>query len=192
MKKLVLVIGRSGAGKDTLVREAQKVFGATSIPSYTDRPIRSTETDGIEHTFITPGQFDELLANEQIFAYTKIGDTGYRYCTTVRMLDELPGEVLFYIIDPSGYDYCKAFASKFDLKVVYVTADSRKREERANARNGDSTAWTKRSADEDAQFTAFEKAMPWDAIVENNGDIAQASLIFNREIGRLYGLEVKA
>lgn len=65
MKKLILVIGRSGSGKDTLVRAAQNKFGVPSIPSYTDRPKRACETDGIEHTFLTTQQFDQLLLQEK-------------------------------------------------------------------------------------------------------------------------------
>lgn len=178
MKNLILVIGRSGSGKDTLVRHAQEVFGAKAIPSYTDRPIRPTETDGIEHTFLAKDQFDDLLTKEQVFAYTKIGDTGYRYCTTVEMLKNIDADTVFYVIDPAGYYFCDKYKDEFNMKVVYVCADKAIREARANARNGDSTAWLKRDGDEDGQFTEFEKAMPWDAMVENNGDLEDARVNF--------------
>lgn len=171
MKNLILVIGRSGSGKDTLVRHAQGVFGAAAIPSYTDRPIRPTETEGVEHTFLTKEQFDALLDREQVFAYTKIGETGYRYCTTVEMLKSLAPGTVFYVIDPSGYYYCEKYRVLFNTKVIYVSADRKLREYRANSRNGDTTSWLKRCADEDGQFTEFEKAMHWDALVENNGDL---------------------
>ena len=46
MKNLILVIGRSGSGKDTLVRYATNALKdfhkIVSVPSYTDRPIRPT------------------------------------------------------------------------------------------------------------------------------------------------------
>ena len=178
MKNLILVIGRSGAGKDTLVRYAQADFGAKAVPSYTDRPMRPNETDGIEHTFLTREQFDELLKTEQVFAYTKIGETGYRYCTTVKMLKEFDSDTVFYVIDPAGYYFCEKFKDEFNMKVVYVCADRFVRENRANRRNGETATWLKRSADEDEQFTAFEKAMPWDALVQNDGDMEQAQKKF--------------
>ena len=100
MKNLILVIGRSGSGKDTLIRHAKEVFKdvykIVSVPSYTDRPMRPTETDGVEHTFLTKDMFDEVLAKENVFAYTKIGDTGFRYCSTVEMLNRLDGDTIFY------------------------------------------------------------------------------------------------
>lgn len=176
MKNLILVIGRSGAGKDTIVRAATEALKDShkivSVPSYTDRPIRSTETEGVEHTFLTKTQFDELLERETIFAYTKIGETGYRYCSTIEMLERLDGDTIFYIIDPNGYYYCSKFKDKFNMRVVYVKADGTIREHRANKRNGDSSTWQKRSADEDEQFTRFEELAPWDACILNDGDLS--------------------
>lgn len=176
MKNLILVIGRSGAGKDTIVRAATEALKDShkivSVPSYTDRPIRSTETEGVEHTFLTKTQFDELLERETIFAYTKIGETGYRYCSTIEMLERLDGDTIFYIIDPNGYYYCSKFKNKFNMRVVYVRTNGSIREQRANARNGNDFVWKKRSADEDEQFTRFEASAPWDACVANDGDLA--------------------
>ena len=176
MKNLILVIGRSGAGKDTIVRAATEALKDShkivSVPSYTDRPIRSTETEGVEHTFLTKTQFDELLERETIFAYTQIGETGYRYCSTIEMLERLDGDTIFYIIDPNGYYYCSKFKDKFNMRVVYIKADGTIREHRANKRNGDSSTWQKRSADEDEQFTRFEELAPWDACILNDGDLS--------------------
>lgn len=178
MKNLILVIGRSGSGKDTLVRHAQEVFGAKSIPSYTDRPMRPTETEGVEHTFLTKEQFTELMDRERVFAYTKIGETGYRYCTTVEMLGKIEADTVFYVIDPAGYYFCARYKDQFNTKVIYVHADDDKRRERANLRNGDTTSWEKRDQDEDGEFSEFEQRMPWDVRVENNGDIEDAKEIF--------------
>lgn len=182
MKNLILVIGRSGAGKDTLVRSATTLLKDShkivSVPSYTDRPIRSTETDGVEHTFLTKTQFDDLLNRETIFAYTKIGETGYRYCSTIEILERLDGDTIFYIIDPNGYYYCSKFKNKFNMKVIYIKTDGSLREQRANVRNGDGFTWKKRSADEDEQFTRFEELAPWDACISNDGNLATAKKEF--------------
>lgn len=189
MKNLILVIGRSGSGKDTLVRNAQKYFKAASIPSYTDRPMRPTETQGIEHTFVSKEEFDELLKRDDIFAYTQIGETGYRYCTTVEMLKNIKSKTLFYIIDPKGYWYCKSkFRDKFCMKVIYVSAREDFRQARANVRNGDEEAWKKRTGDENAQFSKFEREREWDHIVYNNGDIKHGQESFLKAAKRaIYG-----
>ena len=189
MKNLILVIGRSGSGKDTLVRYATNALKdfhkIISVPSYTDRPIRPTETDRVEHTFLTKEQFDELLERETIFAYTKIGETGYRYCSTVEMLERLDGDTIFYVIDPNGYDYCSKFRGKFNMKVVYVRTSDAIRRARANARNGDTTSWDRRSADEDGQFTRFEELAPWDACITNDGELEQAETAFMQAVSAM-------
>lgn len=186
-KNLILVIGRSGAGKDTLVRHAQKVFGAAAIPSYTDRPIRPTETEGVEHTFLSKQAFTDLMNREEVFAYTQIGENGYRYCTTVEMLNGIKSDTLFYVIDPAGYNYCSQFANKFNMKVVYVSADWNIRRDRANARNLDNTTWDTRTAQEDAQFNEFESNAPWDGHIVNNGDITDAQNNFVDLVKTLLG-----
>lgn len=189
MKNLILVIGRSGSGKDTLIRHAKEVFKdvykIVSVPSYTDRPMRPTETDGVEHTFLTKEMFDELLNKETVFAYTKIGDTGYRYCSTVEMLNRLDGDTIFYTIDPNGYDFCSKFNGDFNMKVIYVKTSDEIRRERANARNGDTTTWDKRSADEDGQFNCFEARKPWDAVITNDGELVEAENEFVFAVSKL-------
>lgn len=191
MKNLILVIGRSGSGKDTLVRYAQKYFGADSIPSYTDRPMRPTETQGVEHTFVSKEEFDELMKRDDIFAYTQIGETGYRYCTTVEMLNKIKSKTLFYIIDPKGYWYCKSkWRDYFIMKTIYVSAREDFRQARANLRNGDEEAWKKRTEDENAQFSKFERNREWDHIVYNNGDIKHGQEKFIRAAKlAIYGTE---
>lgn len=181
MKNLILVVGRSGSGKDTLVRNAQKYFKAASIPSYTDRPMRPTETQGVEHTFVSKEEFDELMKRDDIFAYTQIGETGYRYCTTVEMLKNIKSKTLFYIIDPKGYWYCKSkFRDDFNMKVIYISAREDFRQARANLRNGEDTAWKKRTEDENCQFDDFEHHRDWDHHVYNNGDIKHGQEEFIR------------
>lgn len=173
MKNLILVIGRSGAGKDTLVRYVQSQIASSAVPSYTDRPIRPTETEGVEHTFLTKEGFDDIMKTEHALAYTQIGETGYRYCTTVEQIDKLPNDTIFYVIDPQGYYFCKKNADKFNLKVIYVTAPEELRKERAIKRNGDTETYLKRCADEDAQFAVFEKNREWDALVENDDTLEE-------------------
>lgn len=175
MKTVILVIGRSGAGKDTIVRELQKKFDIPSVASYTDRPMRPTETNGVEHTFLTKDEFDNVMKKENVVAYTKIGETGYRYCATTELLEKTPSDKLFYIIDPTGYEAIVK-SEKFNIVLIYVTASESVRSERANARNGNSVDFRKRKNDEDYQFDEFEKKhwRDMDMAVNNSGSIEKS------------------
>lgn len=65
---MLLLCGKSCAGKDTIQRELIKM-GMKSIVSYTTRPPRQHETEGVEYHFITKEEFFEKEA-EGFFAET--------------------------------------------------------------------------------------------------------------------------
>lgn len=66
--KIYCIFGKSGSGKDTLMRNVMK-WGENDpikiVPS-TTRPIRTGETDGIDCHFVTKEQLDRLEVDGQI------------------------------------------------------------------------------------------------------------------------------
>lgn len=96
MKKHILaIIGPSGCGKTTLVDHLSKTLHIPAIVSYTTRPMRPGETNGIEHYFVSE---NEMPKTEDMLAYTKFGN--YHYWTTPQQVLE---GINFYIIDEKGY-----------------------------------------------------------------------------------------
>ena len=60
---LVIVSSPSGAGKTTLTRRLLKEFpNLTFSVSYTTRPMRTGETDGVDYHFVSAAVFDEMVA----------------------------------------------------------------------------------------------------------------------------------
>jgi guanylate kinase len=55
MSKIFVVTGKSATGKDTIYKRLveDKELALTTIVSYTTRPIRSNETQGVEYHFVT-------------------------------------------------------------------------------------------------------------------------------------------
>lgn len=184
MKTVILVIGRSGAGKDTIVRELQKKFDIPSIASYTDRPMRPTETNGVEHTFLTKDKFDNVMKKENVVAYTKIGETGYRYCATTELLEKTPSDKLFYIIDPTGYKYIKD-SGKFKIITAYIDSYFATRMLRALERNKNQEDFERRSVAEYEQFDKFEHEVTTDIVIHNNGNIFDAVDAFEKKLAEL-------
>lgn len=60
MGKIFMVTGKSATGKDTIYKRLLDNVDLTTIVSYTTRPIRSGEVDGVEYYFVTVEQLKEL------------------------------------------------------------------------------------------------------------------------------------
>lgn len=62
---IYVVMGKSASGKDSIYRELVKDrdLGLREIVSYTTRPIRAGEKEGVEYHFVTEGEL-ETLQNE--------------------------------------------------------------------------------------------------------------------------------
>lgn len=56
---LKILMGKSAAGKDTLLNKLVAQGKYKPIISYTTRPMREGETDGVEYHFVTETQFSK-------------------------------------------------------------------------------------------------------------------------------------
>ena len=148
----IIIVGRSGSGKDTLAHVLQDTFGYTQLLSYATRP-RRTPTEA-SHRFVSEEEAAQLTDR---VAYTVIN--GYQYFATREQFKECD----IYLIDPNGLDSLCKNASEIPLYVVYVEASQDTRLRRAKSRAADPDEAEKifysRQADEDAQFSAFEELL---------------------------------
>ena len=58
--KLIIPMGKTGTGKDTIARFILDRSFILPIISYTTRPIRNGEVDGREHWFITDEEMNHI------------------------------------------------------------------------------------------------------------------------------------
>ena len=151
-KLLFCIVGKSASGKDTLCKTLYERLGWKSICSYTDRPIRVSETQGVEHQFVSKEEMDTLLSQDNIIAETQIGE--YRYCATTDCIDN---DTKLYIVDPAGVEYLSKKKEKLGINicVVYLDVDSDIRLSRALARGDVREVAEKRFNDEDKTFDDF-------------------------------------
>lgn len=131
------------------------------VISYTTRAMREGETNGVEHIFITPEESKKIQENDTVLAYTKIGE--FEYFVTDKVLTNKN----LYIIDPNGIEYLRSKNINRDLKVIYISVPNNIREDRAKSRSDYKTAYKKRAAAEDKQFSKFEKSEGWDKHIIN-------------------------
>lgn len=113
--KLITITGPSGAGKDTVARMLSDLGDYKVICSYTTRPKREGEIDGVEHHFVEKCD----VPHDNMLAYTQYG--GYEYWTTVEQV----GDKVIYAIDEDGL---KSLCEKFpDIELFKICVSAKER-----------------------------------------------------------------
>ena len=114
MKTIVAIVGASGSGKTQMSLYLNRL-GYPVICSYTTRPMRKGEINGIDHIFVKE---DEMPEKTEMLAYTFFG--GYHYWAEKSQVDDkLP---TLYVIDEKGLiDLKKNYANDYNIFCVYVT-----------------------------------------------------------------------
>ena len=162
-KTIICIVGRTSSGKDYISKRLSTILDYPLVVSHTTRPKRDNETNGVEHWFDSKEEFDDLMQNNTVIAYTKIGE--YEYCA---LLEDI-GDNAIYIIDPNGIEYLKQnFKNQINLKIIYMYCDEYIRRARASTRSDFKIAWEDRNKAEDEQFTEFEANRPWDLLIDNS------------------------
>ena len=162
-KTIITIIGRSGVGKDYIAKRLSTILDYPLVVSHTTRPMRSNETNGVEHWFDSKEEFQSVLDNQTVIAYTKIGE--YEYCATLEDIEDN----CIYVIDYDGIKYLQEhFKDQINLKIIYIYCDEYIRRARASTRSDFKMAWEDRNRAEDEQFTEFEANRQWDLLIDNS------------------------
>lgn len=173
-RKMICIVGETSSGKDTLVKlinkYSKKNYGVNilnPIVSYTTRPKRKGERDGVEHYFITEKEAKKLLDTNTTLAYTKIedpksGKKGYEYFTLLETINNYNT----YLIDPNGINNSN-IKEYVDILVIYVHVPSFIRKFRAKKRSDYKTKYKARVENEKLQFDNFRKNKEYDIRIEN-------------------------
>ena len=84
LKRLFCLIGKSGAGKDTVFGELLKRTSLRPVVTYTTRPMRQGEVNGREYYFVTDETMEKLSSENKIIEkrtyHTVHGDWSYFTC----------------------------------------------------------------------------------------------------------------
>jgi guanylate kinase len=100
---LFIVSAPSGAGKTTLVeRLVERLPHLRMSRSYTSRPARAGEADGVDYNFVTRGRFEEMVAAGDFLEWADVFGNLYGTCAsdTARML--AAGDDVVLVIDVQG------------------------------------------------------------------------------------------
>lgn len=106
---LIVISAPSGAGKTTLVHKALNSRDdlAFSI-SYTTRPPRARERNGVDYCFVTESRFQAMIANDEFLEWARVFDRWYG--TSWESVEALraAGKTVLLEIDWQGADQIRA------------------------------------------------------------------------------------
>ena len=168
---LFIVSAPSGAGKTTLVeRLVEQVPHLRMSRSYTSRPARQGETDGVDYNFVTRERFEAMSAAGEFLEWAEV--FGNLYGTGAADTDRLlaDGDDVVLVIDVQGAR--KVRAGGVQTRAVFVMPPSfAVLEQRLRGRSKDSEAAVQRrlqvARDEVAAFTEYD-------FVVVNGEVNEA------------------
>ncbi len=100
---LFVVSAPSGTGKTTVVeRLVQTVPDLALSRSYTSRPARPGEADGVDYNFITRARFEEMIAARDFLEWADVFGNLYGTCGSDAEREMAAGRDLVLVIDVQG------------------------------------------------------------------------------------------
>jgi guanylate kinase len=163
---LFIVSAPSGAGKTTLVeRLVEQLPNLKMSRSYTSRPARNGEADGVDYNFVSRERFEALIARGEFLEWADVFGNFYgtRASDTDRLLDQ--GIDVVLVIDVQGARKVRALG--VETTTVFVMPPSlQELEQRLRGRSKDSEeAIQRRLAIARAEVAAFTD---YDYVVVND------------------------
>ena len=135
MGKIYCIMGKSSSGKDTIYKRLLKNTDNRfkTIVSYTTRPIRNGETEGIEYHFVTVPEFEHMNEKGRVIEYrcyhTIHGDW-YYFTANDGQIDLSSGDYLL-IMTPEGVLNLKKHFGDETVVPVYIEVETGLRLHRA-------------------------------------------------------------
>lgn len=129
---LFVVSAPSGTGKTTVVeRLVQQVPGLTMSRSYTSRPARPGEVDGVDYNFVTRGRFEQMIAAGDFLEHADVFGNLYGTCRRDAERELAAGRDLVLVIDVQGArqvrERCPDTVGVFVLPPDFATLERRLR-----------------------------------------------------------------
>lgn len=163
---MIVLIGKSCSGKDTIKKELLN-RGFNSIVTYTDRPKRKNETNGITYNFVSSDEFLKKIIDKffaEFTCYKVKNDEVWHYGTSLQDLKKATDNTVI-ILNPEGFRTIKNIKG---LNIVSFYIDTKKSViKKRLKRRGDNRKEAKRRMKADNfDFENIEKDVNF--IVSNN------------------------
>lgn len=115
---MFVVSAPSGAGKTSLCTKLmERVAGLTRSISFTTRPLRSVEKDGLDYHFITPEEFRERIRRGEMAEWAEVHGALYGTGLSALEKERSEGQDVLLAIDTQGAQRVK---ERFGQEVVTI------------------------------------------------------------------------
>ena len=166
--KIVAIMGKAGAGKDTLLKECLSLSPNRlhEIISCTTRPPREGEVEGVNYYYLTEKEFMDRLADDRMLEATEFRK--WYYGTSIEALNQ--EKINIGVFNPAGVRILMSLSNVAVLP-IYVIADDKTRILRQLNReeNPDVKEIIRRFSTDENDFTDVEYDTE-PIVVRNNDD----------------------
>jgi guanylate kinase len=118
VRKPLMILGPSAVGKDTMINRLKAKYPGViyKLPSYTTRPMRNGEVEGVDYFFVTKEQFQSMREEGSLFGVQEYNHNFY--ASNKNKLKEVMADKSKVII--LNYNIETANSVKDDLDFNYV------------------------------------------------------------------------
>lgn len=166
-KGLLLVVSApSGTGKTTVVEELVKIVPGLELSrSYTSRPKRSNEVDGVDYNFVSREDFERRIFHGEFLEHADVFGNYYGTCRVQTEARLASGRDLVLVIDVQGARQVRS-QSPAMVGVFVMPPSFQILEQRLRQRSQDSeAAMARRLATAKSEVSAWEE---YDYVVIND------------------------
>lgn len=158
---MIVIVGESASGKSTL----QNMFVENNkryrkIVTYTTRPARIGERDGVDYHFVTNEEFDKMTANGEFIEHAQYRDWNYG---TARK--DCENDDMIAVLTPSGLRALRR--SGFHVISVYLKVDRKSRMIKLLSRGDNIDEAYRRNLSDVGQFDGIANEV--DYVIDNTG-----------------------
>lgn len=135
MGKIFCILGKSGSGKDTIFKSivSCEALALKGVVTYTTRPMREGEQNGIEYHFISQAVLDRFQAEDKIIELRQYHTVKglWSYCTVDDGQIDLSSGNYLMIVTPEAFDSLNHFFGNEFVIPFYIHVEDGQRLMRA-------------------------------------------------------------